>query len=137
MAHFAHVKNGIVDSVIVIEQETIDAKGGWDCPECGLFAPSVEWIQTSYNTKGGVDTQGGTPLRKNFAGKGYSYDEALDAFIEPKKFDSWVLDEAKGQYVPPKKMPIVDLDVNHIEWDEKTKDWKTMVRADVITEEII
>jgi hypothetical protein len=136
MAHFARVKNGVVTSVIVIEQNVLDDKGGWVCPETGEFAPTSEWVQTSYNTHEGIHDLGGTPLRKNFAGKGYLFDETLDAFIPPKPFESWSLDEIKGQWKAPKEMPVVDLETNNIVWDEVTKDWQSTTRSEV-TNEII
>lgn len=128
MAHFAHVNKGIVDSVIVIEETTIQNKGGWDCPECGTFKPISEWVQTSYNTQEGVNKLGGTALRKNFAGKGYSYDTIMDAFIPPKGSEDFILDVEKGVWKAPKAMPKVDLDANTIVWDETTKDWSITPR---------
>jgi len=129
MAHFARVKNGIVTSVIVIEQATLDAKGGWHCTETGEFADSSEWIQTSYNTHAGVHTGGGTPLRKNFAGVGYIYDEVRDAFIPPQPFPSWTLNENTCQYEPPIPMPEVDLNTHTVNWDEELGDWVTNLRS--------
>jgi len=74
MAHFARVTaQGIVEQVIVAEQDFIDT-----------LPDASSWVQTSYNTHGGVHTNGGTPLRKNYAGIGYTYDPARDAFIPPK-----------------------------------------------------
>lgn len=96
MAHFAHITNGIVDQVIVIDAETL-ATGHWGDPS--------EWVQTSYNTVSGVHTQGGTPLRKNFAGIGYSYDAGRDAFIPPQPYASWVLNEDTCQWGAPIAMP--------------------------------
>ena len=90
MSHFAHITNGTVDQVLVIDQETLNT-GPWGDPK--------EWIQTSYNTRGGVhygpdgNPDGGTALRKNYAGIGYTYDAQRDAFIAPKHFSSWTLDE--------------------------------------------
>ena len=84
MAHFAKVENGIVTQVIVIEQDVLNL-GHWGDP--------ASWVQTSYNTLGGVHSQGGTPLRKNYAGIGMSYDAERDAFIPPKCHDTAVLDE--------------------------------------------
>ena len=71
MAHFAKVKNGVVTKVIVAEQEFVDTYQDGE--------PGV-WIQTSYNTHGGVHSLGGTPLRKNYAGVGFIYDRHKDAF---------------------------------------------------------
>jgi hypothetical protein len=96
MSHFAKVENGVVTQVIVIEQDTLNT-GHWGDP--------ASWIQTSYNTINGVHTQGGTPLRKNFAGIGYTYDSGRDAFIPPKPYASWVLDEDTCQWNAPTPMP--------------------------------
>jgi len=115
MAHFARVKNNKVTAVIVIEQDVLDANNGWLDPNTGEFASKEEWIQTSYNTYAGEHKFGGTPLRKNFAGVGYDYVAALDAFIPPKKFTSFVLNEAKGVYEAPVEMP---KDGKPYEWKE-------------------
>jgi len=84
MAHFAKVNNGVVVQVIVAEPEFFDT-----------FVDSSpgEWLQTSYNTYGGVHVNGGTPLRKNYAGIGFTYNRTLDAFIPPKPYASWTLNE--------------------------------------------
>ena len=111
MAHFARVQDGIVTEVIVIEQDMIDT---------GLWGPPSEWIQTSYNTHGGVHSQGGTPLRKNFAGVGYTYDEVLNAFIPPKLFNSWVLDETTCFWKAPIEYP---QDGQSYIWDEANLQW--------------
>ncbi len=77
MSHFAEISgsNNTVIRVIVAEQDFINS---------GAVGSSSSWIQTSYNTHGGVHILGGTPLRKNYAGIGYSYDESRDAFIAPQ-----------------------------------------------------
>lgn len=118
MAYFAHVKNEIVDAVIVINESDIERANGWHCPTCGEHKPLSEWIQTSYNTCEGQHKQGGTPLRKNYAGQGYKYDKARDAFIPPKPYESWTLNEQKCVYEAPKPMPNERAD-----WNEATKDW--------------
>jgi hypothetical protein len=112
MTHFARVQNGIVTEVIVIEQDMIDT---------GLWGPPQEWIQTSYNTHAGVHTQGGMPLRKNYAGVGYTYDTELDAFIPPKPFNSWVLDEDRCQWKAPVECP---QDGNVYSWNEVSQAWE-------------
>jgi hypothetical protein len=117
MAHFAHITNGIVDQVIVIDAETL-ALGHWGNPS--------EWVQTSYNTSGGVHSQGGTPLRKNFAGLGYTYDAGRDAFIPPKPFASWILDEGTCHWGAPTAMPIDD---KMYRWDEPTLSWVEVTRG--------
>lgn len=82
MAHFAKVEDGIVTQVIVAEQDMIDS---------GLFGDG--WVQTSYNTQGGQHPEG-RPLRKNFAGVGYTYDAERDAFIPPQpESEGWMLNE--------------------------------------------
>jgi hypothetical protein len=89
MSHFARVENGVVTAVIVAEQDFIDT----------LPDPS-SWVQTSYNTHGGQHPNG-TPLRKNYAGIGYTYDAVRDAFIPPKPDPTWILDEATCLWGPP------------------------------------
>lgn len=111
MAHFAKVENNIVVQVIVANQDVIDS---------GLFGNPLLWIQTSYNTHGGVHTLGGTPLRKNFAGTGYTYDTVRDAFIPPKPYPSWVLDEQTCLWEAPIPYPN---DGNSYIWDEPTLSW--------------
>ena len=112
MSHFAKVENGIVVNVIVAEQDVIDS---------GIFGHG--WIQTSYNTRGGVHVNGGTPLRKNYAGIGYSYDKQRDAFIPPKPFTSWVLNETTCLWDAPTPMPTDD---KIYRWDEPTLSWVEM-----------
>lgn len=111
MAHFAKIENGIVTMVIVAEQEYIDS-----------LSEKEFYIQTSYNTYQGVHNLGGTPLRKNFAGIGFTYDKIRDAFIPPKplSYPSWVLDEEKCIWVPP--IPYPD-DENPYKWNEETQNW--------------
>jgi hypothetical protein len=78
------------------------------------------WKQTSYNTHGGVHSLGGTPLRKNHAGIGYTYDETRDAFIQPKPFNSWILNESTCIWEAPVAMPQDD---NKYTWNESTLTW--------------
>lgn len=111
MAHFAKVNNGIVEQVIVAEPEFfntfVDSSPG-------------EWVQTSYNTRGGVHVNGGVPLRKNYAGIGYTYDRTRDAFIPPKPYPSWNLNEQSCLWDAPAPYPN---DGNRYEWDEATTSW--------------
>ena len=111
MAHYAKVKNGIVTQVIVAEQEFLD---NYIDNETG------KWVQTSYHTKGGVHELGGTPLRKNYAGIGYSYDKEKDAFIPPQPFKSWTLNEDTCLWEPPTPMPT---DGKIYTWNENTQTW--------------
>jgi hypothetical protein len=111
MAHWAHLTNGIVDQVIVIDEETL-ALGHWGDPS--------EWKQTSYNTHGGVHANGGTPLRKNYAGVGYTYDSGRDAFIPPKPYPSWTMSEETCLWNAPVAMPT---DGKRYSWNEATLAW--------------
>jgi hypothetical protein len=111
MAHFAKVTNGIVTQVIVAEPEFF---------ETFVDTNPGEWIQTSYNTHGGVHTQGGTPLRKNFAGIGYAYDRTNDCFVPPKPYASWSLDTNSCLWQPPVAMPT---DNKMYRWNEATQAW--------------
>ena len=112
LSHFAKVENGIVTTVIVAEQDFINS---------GQVGDSFLWVQTSYNTSGGVHRLGGTPLRKNYAGIGYTYDAQRDAFIPPKPFPSWVLNEDTCHWGAPTPMPVVE--GKRFTWDEATTSW--------------
>lgn len=114
MAHFAKVIDGIVTEVLVIEQDVIDT---------GLFGDPSLWIQTSYNTHGGQHPEG-RPLRKNYAGVGYTYDANRDAFIPPKPFESWTLNEDTCLWDPPVAYP--DNNKPHL-WDEEKRQWVEIV----------
>ena len=111
MAHFAKVKNGKVLKVIVAEQEFVDS-----------YIDNIpgKWIQTSYNTWGGVHKLGGTPLRKNFAGVGYTYDDTRDAFIPPKPYNSWTLNETTCLWEAPVAKPD---NTKKYEWNETNQQW--------------
>ena len=118
MSHFAQIdENNIVTQVIVIEQDVVDS---------GLFGDPASWIQTSYNTSGGVHLLGGTPLRKNYAGIGYTYDNTRDAFIPPKPYNSWVLNEDTCLWEAPTPMPV---DGKIYNWDEATTSWVEVIPA--------
>ena len=82
------------------------------------------WKQTSYNTHGGVHNLDGTPLRKNHAGIGYTYDEDRDAFIPKKPFNSWILNEDTCLWEAPSARPD---DGKKYEWNEETKSWDEIV----------
>jgi hypothetical protein len=113
MSHFAKINSdNIVEQVIVIEQDVLNT-GHWGDPS--------SWIQTSYNTRGGVHQLGGTPLRKNFAGIGYTYDAGRDAFIPPKPYASWNLNEDTCLWEAPTPMPVVE--GKTFVWNEPTTSW--------------
>lgn len=102
MAHFAKInETNIVTDVIVAEQDFINS---------GKVGDSFLWIQTSYNGS----------FRKNYAGIGFQYDKTRDAFIAPKPFNSWLLNETTCRWEAPVAMPIND---NKYTWNESTTNW--------------
>ena len=111
MAHYAKVENSIVTQVIVAEPEFF---------ETFVDSSPGEWIKTSYNTHGGVHLEGNTPLRKNFAGIGFTYDATRDAFIPPQPYASWTLNEDTCQWEAPTPYPTDGL---KYVWDEDTTSW--------------
>jgi len=129
MSHFAKVVDGIVEQVIVAEQDFIDT-----------LSDSDAWVQTSYNTRGGKhyapntnDEDGGVALRKNYAGIGYTYDSTRDAFIPEQPYPSWLLDEDTCTWDSPVPHPNKDAteenpgDGKLYEWDESIVNWKEIV----------
>ncbi len=111
MAHYAKVVNGIVEKVITAEAEFFDNF---------VDDSAGEWIQTSYNTRGGQHSEGGTPLRKNFAGIGYIYDISKDAFYVPQPYPSWTLNEETCLWECPVAYPSDD---NMYQWNETDQTW--------------
>ena len=97
MAHFAKIESGVVAEVIVAEQAHIDTLSG-------------TWVQTSYNGS----------IRKNYAGKGYTYDSSKDAFIAPKPYASWTLNNTTCKWEAPVTFPT---DEKNYMWDEDTTNW--------------
>jgi hypothetical protein len=133
MAYFAKIKNNIVIDVNCIVNEVIKDSNGVEQEQLGINflrtfynEPDAIWKQTSYNTVGGVHKLGGTPFRKNYAGIGYTYDETRDAFIAPKPFNSWILNETTCNWESPIAYP-VDNDVNNrYKWNEEIQNWELM-----------
>ncbi len=120
MAHYAKIQDNIVTQVIVAEQDFFDTF---------VDTSPGQWIQTSYNTRGGIhyNPDTGEPsedqtkaLRKNYAGLGYTYDATRDAFIPPKPYTSWILNEETCLYEAPVPYPNND---KIYRWDEATTDW--------------
>lgn len=115
MSHFAKLdENNIVVFVTVGRQED-DGKEDELCARTGDV-----YKQTSYNTRGGVHQLGGTPFRKNYAGIGFVYDAQRDAFIPPKPFESWILNEQTCLWGAPIAYPE---DGKHYKWDESKTNW--------------
>lgn len=117
MAYFARIEHGIVTEVLSVSNEQEHRGQEFLADDLGLGGV---WVQTSYNTRGGIHIYGGTPLRKNYAGIGYTYDEQRDAFIPPQPFASWVLNEDSCLWESPVPYPT---DGQMYQWDEATVAW--------------
>lgn len=127
MSHFAKVLNDTVIQVIVAEPEFF---------ETFVDSSPGEWIQTSYNTRGGIHYKPDShdpsedqskALRKNYAGIGYTYDRTRDAFIPPKPFNSWLLNEDSCLWDPPVSYPT---DGEKYLWNEETANWEQITSSD-------
>ena len=118
MAHFAQLENNIVTQVIVVSNQDILDEHGQESEQKGIdFCSNLlggTWKQTSYNGN----------IRKNYAGIGYTYDEGRDAFIPPKPFNSWTLNEETAQWEAPTPYPD---DGKRYSWDEATTSWVEIV----------
>jgi len=122
MAHFCKLGIGnIVEKVVVVSNDIATTEqAGVDFLN-NLYGTNDIWKQTSYNTSAGEHLLGGTPFRKNFAVKGFTYDQTKDAFIAPKPFNSWILNETTCQWEAPVEYPS-DADRPYT-WDEDTENW--------------
>tara|TARA_R100001510_G_scaffold6117_1_gene4858 strand:- start:472 stop:852 length:381 start_codon:yes stop_codon:yes gene_type:complete len=121
MAYFAKLGKG--NKVLAVHTVSNDIatteQAGMDFLN-NLYNIREVWKQTSYNTRGGEHILGGTPLRKNYAGVGFTYDQIRDAFIPPQPFSSWTLNETTCLWDPPIERP--DTEQNY-SWNEKTQQW--------------
>ena len=130
MASFAKIGlNNKVIEVLSVVNEVIHDSNGIEQEVIGIdFLTKLTgypvWKQTSYNTHGGVHNNGGTPLRKNHAGIGYTYDETRDAFIAPKPFNSWILNEDTCIWEAPVVMPT---DGGNYKWNETNLNWEEII----------
>ena len=125
MAHFAKLGKGskVVAVHVVSNDIATTEQAGIDFLNT-LHGTNDVWRQTSYNTKGGEHTLGGTPFRKNFASLGYKYDDTRDAFIPPKPFKSWTLNEDTCRWEAPVAYPDDD---KRYSWNEETTSWDEIV----------
>ena len=114
MAHYAQIENNIVTQVLVVDNSIADG-ADFLANTLGLGGT---WVQTSYNTSGGVHANGGTPLNKNYAGIGYSWDGT--GFAAPQPFASWTLDKETYLWIAPVAMPT---DGKPYTWNEDSKSW--------------
>jgi hypothetical protein len=121
MAHFAKLGVGnIVEQIIVVSNDIATTEqAGVDFIN-KLYNTRDVWKQTSYNTYRGIHSSGGIPLRKNYAGIGYQYDQTRNAFIPPKPFNSWILNEDTCNWESPVAYPS---DGNPYKWNESTLTW--------------
>jgi len=121
MAHFAKINNSnIVEKVIVVSNNVATTEqAGVDFIN-NLYKTNDVWKQTSYNTYGGVHKLEGTPFRKNYAGIGWKYDQTRDAFIAPKPFNSWILNEDTCLWEAPVAYPN---DGQRYTWNETIQNW--------------
>jgi len=130
MASFAKI--GLNNKVIEVQSvvnEVLHDSNGVEQENIGIdFLTKLTgwaiWKQTSYNTNGGVHKLGGTPFRKNHASKGYTYDEDRDAFIPPKPYNSWILDENTCLWKAPIPYPN---DENKYKWNEQNQSWDLVI----------
>jgi hypothetical protein len=121
MAHFAKLKVGnIVERVEVVSNDIATTEQAGVEFLQNLYNDRAVWKQTSYNTKEGVHLLGGTPFRKNYAGIGYKYDQTRDAFIAPKLYNSWILNETTCDWDPPIAYPT---DGQNYQWNETNQSW--------------
>lgn len=131
MASFAKLDNNIVINVVSVVNEVLQDSNGVEQEQLGIDflkklynEPNAIWKQTSYNTRGGTHNNNGIPFRKNHASIGYTYDEEKDAFIPPKPFDSWILNENTCLWEAPVNKPE---DGNRYVWNEQTLSWELTI----------
>jgi hypothetical protein len=134
MASFAKIGlNGKVIEVLSVVNEVLHDSNGVEQEAIGIdFLTKLTgypvWVQTSYNTNGGVHIEGGIPFRKNHAGIGYTYDEDRDAFIPKKPFNSWILNEDTCLWEAPVAMPATTLEDNqYYSWNESIINWELKI----------
>ena len=127
MASFAKIENNIVIAVHSVVNEVLKDSNGIEQEQLGINflktlynEPNSVWLQTSYNTRGGVHSNNGTPFRKNFAGIGYQYDSQRDAFIPIKPYQSWILNEQTCSWEAPILYPN---DGQIYSWNEENQNW--------------
>ena len=121
MAHFAEIdENNVVLRVLVVDDMNEEDGQKFLAETCGLGGT---WLKTSYNTSLGKHREGGTPFRKNFAGPGMIYDPGRDAFITPKLYPSWTLNEDTCEYEPPVPRPLE----GSYKWNEENQTWDNLL----------
>jgi len=132
MASFAKLNNNIVERVESVVNQVITNSNGIEEEQLGINflktlynEPNAIWKQTSYNTLEGVHKLGGIPFRKNHAAIGYTYDSNRDAFIPPKPFNSWILNEQTCSWQAPIAKPTTELQYSqYYSWNESIINWE-------------
>lgn len=130
MAYFSKLGlNGKVLQVVSVNNDVITDENGIEQEQKGIDFLTEQtnwpvWVQCSYNTKKGQHSLGGTPFRKNYPGIGYKYDEDRDAFIPPKSYRTWVLNEETCQWEPPIAYPD---DGQNYKWSHVSESWELVV----------
>ncbi len=129
MAHYAHIEDGIVTQISIIKNEVIEDSEGVEQDSLAtefltsLYGPKT-YIKCSYNTYNGEHLLGGTPLRHNYPGVGWTYNSENDVFVEAKPFDSWTLNTSTWHWEPPVAMPDYDPEnPQEYFWNEETQSW--------------
>ena len=123
MAHYAFLDMANVVTEIIVGRSEGDTNTNWELKYQDTRKQVCK--RTSYNTQGGVNSEGGTPYRKNYAGIGYTYDYALDAFIPPKPYASWVLNEDSCLWEAPVGYPD---DGEEYTWNEEEQKWDLITK---------
>ena len=118
MAHYAILNMSNVVTKVISGKDEGDSDTNWELFYQEMFKQICK--KTSYNTRGGIHKLEGIPFRKNYAGVGYTYDPIRDAFIPPKPYNSWVLNEETCNWDPPVEIPIKG---KEYKWDEDNKKW--------------
>ena len=128
MAHFAQLnENNVVMMVIVVnnadclDENSVESETVGIAFCQGLLGADTRWKQTSYNRK----------FRRNYAGKGYSYFEPLDVFVEPQPYPSWTFDTATANWVSPIPKPTVP-DIYFLSWDEENQEWDAILNQGAV-----
>ncbi len=126
MAHFAKLGVGnLIERVEVVSNDIATTEQAGVEFLQNLYRDRAVWKQTSFNTKGGAHKTGGTPFRKNFASIGYTYDQTRDAFIPPKPYNSWILNETTCLWEAPVALPDTE---NRYTWNETNTTWDLTVK---------
>ena len=137
MASFAKLNSeNIVTTVVSVVNEVLKDSNGVEQESIGIQflktlynEPNSVWVQTSYNTHGGIHSNGGIPFRKNHAGIGFQYDSQRDAFIPIKSYNSWILNEETCLWEPPISKPTEQLEENqYYSWNEDIINWEVKTR---------